>query len=268
MLVPFANLAAYLPRTPPVKSYSSLTPGLVVLAFFIDCSLATRCNSRGNDPDSVASFGVNDNHNRCRCDRPSSTNRCSEGEYSESMTVIESTSLNAETASSKLIPCLRRFNAALVGLHSNRTDHPYAASELSVPVSVPADRGQKQLGVRSGLLHRDRAVPGAVAAASLKLMWAAPSPRGQYAKSEAKRRSESKRQPRRNPRRWNRVKQLLVVGERRGSVGNHLGRPREVSAIEQRAHQEQWSAKTDRLPALVQRSAGIAGLDDDRRVGE
>lgn len=83
------------------------------------------------------------------------------------MTVIESTSLNAETASSKLIPCLRRFNAALVGFHSNRTDHPYGTSELSVPVSMPAERGQKQLVARSGLLHRDRAVPSAVAAASL-----------------------------------------------------------------------------------------------------
>jgi hypothetical protein len=75
--VPSANRAAYLPRTPPEKSYSArissrTTARLGLLAFFIHSTFPTAGGSSADDTGDRAAFDVSDDHEQLP---PSTTNQ-------------------------------------------------------------------------------------------------------------------------------------------------------------------------------------------------
>lgn len=119
--VPSANRLAYLPRTPPEKSYSDfISDRLFLGAFFILVPFASRCPTSADNPNrgpalSMYNYQKIPSIRSSYCDPSLLFRECSSSEI-----VIESVSPKIVDASSKLTRCLRRFARSLRGSHSNR----------------------------------------------------------------------------------------------------------------------------------------------------
>ena len=125
--MPSAKRFAYLPRTPPEKSYSArisedfVARRAVLAVFFIGIPFPTGGGPSTNNSNRAVALDMGDNDEMLP-DRPADQlNRCSRAEWSGSATEIDSGSSKAVAASAKEIPCFPKLASAFVACQVKRS---------------------------------------------------------------------------------------------------------------------------------------------------